>query len=159
MARPPLSLQEFRENILGATEHNPRVTGRGGSKSHLLSTMARSITAFIRTRMETETGTVILPMIMDCARRVVNKSPPWLHESSRAIDCRITALCSLYDFLHNRCDDAAIRVMTDRALDASDPLWSMLSVLEREMALDLIGHCDTKLQQECRRIKDALGSS
>ena len=49
MARPPLSLPEFREGILGATEHDSHVARTSRSKSHFLSTMARSIKALIRT--------------------------------------------------------------------------------------------------------------
>jgi len=156
IARPPLSLEEFREGILGADEH----AFIRGSKSHLLSTMARSITAFIRTRLETNCNLdELLLGIIGCARRIVNKRPPWRHESSRASDDRITTLCTLYEFMNNRCNDAAIQVMIDRALNLSDSLWAEMSLLERDMALDLLRHYDVEVQQECRRMKDDLGSS
>ena len=104
----------------------------------------------------------LVPPIVDCGRRIANKiwkqSPPWRHESDRESDRNI-ALCSLYEFMENRCDDAALQIMIDRALDASDPLWSRLSAMEKEMALDLLIDCHTKIEQECRRIKDTLGSS
>ena len=104
----------------------------------------------------------LVPPIVDCGRRIANKiwkqNPPWRHESDRESDRNI-ALCSLYEFMENRCVDAALQIMTDRALDASDLLWSRLSAMEKEMALDLLIDCHTKIEQDCRRIKDTLGAS
>jgi hypothetical protein len=113
--------------------------------------MARSVTAMIRYREEASPEwEELLPKIIACARRVVKKTAPRQHSQ---------VIRSLYDFACNRCDDAALRIMSERALDASKPPWTQVSVLERDIALNLLYILNDTIQVESARIKEKLCSS
>ena len=154
LAEPPLSSEEFREALLGAQEHESSVTHKGRSKSHLLGTIARSVTAMIRAKAETFAPYVqhaeFLPRILDCARHIAKKN---------STGCSNLTLNKLYDFIRNRCDDAAIRVLVDQVIVATDPRWSELSTIEKEMAVTFLKFYNDKVEEDCRFIKDFLGSS
>jgi hypothetical protein len=105
----PFSHHQFHEAVCGASEHDRILVGScSRSTSHWLSTMARSVTAMIRYREEASPEwEEILPKIIACARRVASKTPPRQHSQ---------VIRSLYDFACNRCDDAAMRILSERAL-------------------------------------------
>ena len=88
--------------------------------------------------------------ILACAWRVVNKKP----QGQRAQTIR-----TLYDFMSNRCDDAAVRILSDQAILASSPPWTELSSVENAVSLSMLNIIDDKIQVDCIRIKDKLGSS
>ena len=157
IARPPVSLDEFRQSILGATEHEHFKSG-SRSRSHFLSTMARSITAMLRTTAGNSVPLVgpygqyddFLPRIFDCARRIANKYST--RDSQRVID-------KLYEFLRNRCDDAAVRIITDRLLESNVSPYTDISTVERELVATFLRIYIMQVDEGCEHIKAALGSS
>ena len=86
------------------------------STSRYLSTMARSITALFRTRSESNSAWHdMLPAVIACAYCMANKS------SGRG---RARVVQTIYDFLSNRCNYAAIQLLLEQALVRGDPLRS-----------------------------------
>ena len=152
ISKRPLSLEEFHQAMCGASEHDAnRVGSSGRSISHFLSTMARFVTVMLRLREEGNPAwETILSKILACAWRVVNKKP----QGQCAQKIR-----TLYDFMSNRCDDAAVRILSDRAILASSPPWTELSSVERAVSLSMRNIIDDKIQRDCVCIKDKLGSS
>ena len=154
ISKRPLSLEEFHQAVCGASEHDiPRLGSSGRSTSHFLSTMARCVTVMLRLREEGDPAwETILSKILACAWRVVNKFNCPQGQCAQKI--RI-----LYDFMSNRCDDAAVRILSDRAILASRPPWTELSSVERAVSLSMLNIIDDKIQRDCVCIKGKLGSS
>ena len=154
ISKRPLSLEEFHQAVCGASEHDiPRLGSSGRSISHFLSSMARCVTVMLRLREEGDPAwETILSKILACAWRVVNKFNCPQGQCAQKI--RI-----LYDFMSNRCDDAAVRILSDRAILASRPPWTELSSVERAVSLSMLNIIDDKIQLDCVCIKDKLGSS
>ena len=152
ISKRPLSLEEFHQAVCGASEHDIHRAGSSGrSISHFLSTMARFVTVMLRLREEGNPAwETILSKILACAWRVVNKKP----QGQRAQTIR-----TLYDFTSNRCDDAAVRFLSDQAILASSPPWTELSSVENAVSSSMLNIFDDKIQVDCIRIKDKLGSS
>jgi hypothetical protein len=161
---PPFSLREFKAR----TKHHvaKHVDSRSGrSVSHFLSTMARSITAMIRARDEGDSKWEdILASTLRCAQLVLRKTDSSAQEAT---------LSSLFDFFRNRCDAAAMSIMSERCLSTSGAppwrvatkqhgapyAWSNLSSIERRVALSMLEIINEDIQAACTDIKDALGSS
>ena len=152
ISKRPLSFEEFHQAVCGASEHDAnRVRSSGRSISHFLSTMARFVTVMLRLREEGNPAwEEILQKLLACAWRVVNKKP----QGQCAQKIR-----TLYDFMSNRCDDAAVRILSDQAILASSPPWTELSSVENAVSLSMLNIIDDKIQVDCIRIKDKPGSS
>lgn len=157
----PMTEFEFRHALAGdASEHMARVKNRSSSStSHHLSTMARSVTAMIRTRAESNPHwNDILRAVIANAYCVANKSTgeKW-HRT----------VLTLYDFLSNRCDYAAIHLLLEQALVRSDPLrseeadnfWRDATDFEHEMAVTLLEQSMNNVEAKVRDIKLILGST
>ena len=152
ISKRPLSFEEFHHAVCGASEHDIHRAGISGRRiNHLLSTMARFVTVTLRLREEGNPAwEASLFKILACAWRFVNEKPQG--RCSQQIR-------TLYDFMSNRCDDAAVRILSDRAILASSPPWTELSSVERAVSLSMLNIIDDKIQLDCVCIKDKLGSS
>ena len=110
--------------------------------------MARFVTMMLRLREEGNPAwEEILQKLLACAWCLVNKKP----QGQRAQTIR-----TLYNFMSNRCDDAAVRILSDRAILASR---TELSSVEHAVSLSMLNIIDDKIQLDCVCIKDKLGSS
>ena len=150
ISKRPLSFEEFHQAVCGASEHDIHRAGRSGRRiNHLLSTMARFVTVTLRLREEGNPAwEASLSKILACAWRVVNQKP----QGQCAQQIR-----TLYDFMSNRCDDAAVRILSDRAILAHSPPWTVLSSVEHAVTLCMLNLIDDKIQLDCVCIKDKLG--
>ena len=150
ISQRPVTEDEFRDAMYGASEHTAHPHNASSrSKSHLLSTMARSITALIHTRDERNPAWhEIIPNVIDCARRIANKSSA--SERSHVIQ-------TLYDFLSNRCDYAAIHVLLDQALAPStrsgNDLWHNVNDFEHQLALSILEQSSNIVEAKLEHIK------
>ena len=63
----------------------------------------------------------------------------------------------LFDFLNNRCDDAALRVTIDGVLDGSRPPWTEMTQFERTVALSVLEKINEDVQTLGERLKNCLG--
>ena len=115
ISKRPLSFEEFHHAVCGASEHDIHRAGISGRRiNHLLSTMARFVTVTLRLREEGDPAwEASLSKILACAWHVVNQKP----QGQCAQQIR-----TLYDFMSNRCDDAAVRILSDRAILAQSTL-------------------------------------
>ena len=150
ISKRPLSFEEFHHAVCGASEHDIHRAGRSGRRiNHLLSTMARFVTVTLRLREEGNPAwEASLSKILACAWRVVNQKP----QGQCAQQIR-----TLYDFMSIRCDDAAVRILSDRAILAHSPPWTVLSSVEHAVTLCMLNLIDDKIQLDCVCIKDKLG--
>ena len=150
ISKRPRSLEEFHQAMCGTSEHDAnRLESSGRSIIHFLSTMARFVTVMLRLREEGNPAwETNLSKILACAWRVVNKKP----QGQCAQKIR-----TLYDFMSNRCDDAAVRILSDRAILAHSPPWTVLSSVEHAVTLCMLNLIDDKIQLDCVCIKDKLG--
>jgi hypothetical protein len=63
----------------------------------------------------------------------------------------------LYDFVLNRCDAAAVRILTDEALDYRDwTIWTDLSSLQRDSCLNALDLFHEEIAYEAEKIKKKL---
>lgn len=156
-ADPQLSFDQFCETVNGAAEHG-RINRKSRSISHHLSTMARAITATIHSRSEpgphhSDDGQFAWHSVQEsvtaCAQRVLAKKDPQHKQRT---------LRSLYEFYRNRCDDAAVRVMSSGALNRTEP-WASLNSLEVEFTTALLIKFNDNIQASFVGIKAGLGSS
>ena len=70
---------------------------------------------------------------------------------------RATAPRLLYDFVLNRCDDAAVRILIDEALDFDDwTTWTDLSNLELDICLNALDLFHKRIAYEAEKIKNKL---
>jgi len=153
----PVTEDQFRHALSsGASEHIACLGNRSSrSTSHYLSTMARSITALIRTRAESNPARhEILPKVIACAYCIANKSSA--REWPRVVQ-------TLYDFLSNRCDYAAILLLLEQALVAqsrrADDFWRNVTDLEHQIAVTILEQSSNNVEAKLRHIKWMLGSS
>ncbi len=150
VSQRPFTEEQFCDAMCGASEPSC-----SGSTSHLLSTMARAITALVRTRHEGNPVGSILPQIIACARHIANK----VSASERQHVSHI-----LYDFLSNRCDYSAIHLLLDQALDraterGSDFWTSNITDFEHQIALAILEESNNNVEAELTAIKCKLGLS
>ena len=150
ISKRPLSLEEFHQAVCGASEHDAnRVGSSGRSISHFLSTMARFVTMMLRLREEGNPAwEEILQKLLACA---------WCDVNKKSQGQRAQTIRTLYDFMSNRCDDAAVRILSDRAILAHSPPWTVLSSVEHAVTLCMLNIIDDKIQLDCVCIKDKLG--
>ena len=74
---------------------------------------------------------------------------------------------TLYDFLSNRCDDAAIQLLLEQALVRGDPLrseqaddfWRNAFNFEHQIAVTILEQSSNNVDAKLRDIKSMLGSS
>ena len=64
----------------------------------------------------------------------------------------------LFDFLNNRCDDAALRVTIDGVLDGSRAIWTDMTQFERTVALSVLEKINEDVHTLGERLKNFLGS-
>ena len=63
----------------------------------------------------------------------------------------------LYDFVLNRCDEAAVRILTDEALVCDDwTTWTDLSTLERDICLKALDLFHQRILYEADTLKNKL---
>ena len=129
IAEPCLPREQFLVALRSAPEGTSLARHTSRSKSHFLATMARAITAMLRTKAETSNPNLLddmfLPRILDRARRVLQK----FSEGEAEL-----VMCTLYDFVRNRYDEAALSILTDRVYEGSFRRWSRFSPTEKSDA-------------------------
>ena len=100
----------------------------------------------------------MLPAVIACAYCIANKS------SGRG---RPRVVQTLYDFLSNRCDYAAIQLLLEQALVRGDPLrseqaddfWRNATDFEHQVAVTILEQSSNNVEAKLRDIKSMLGSS
>ena len=64
----------------------------------------------------------------------------------------------LFDFLNNRCDDAALRVTIDGVLDGSRAIWTDMTQFERTVALSVLEKINEDVHTFGERLKNFFAS-
>ena len=158
--RPVTELEFIHALSGGASEHMARVGNcLSPSTSHHLSTMARSITALIRTRAESN------PAWHDILRAVIANAYCVANKRSGREWPRVVQ--TPHDCLSNRCEYAAILLLLEQALVRGDPLrseeaddfWRNATDFEHQIAVTLLGQSINNVEAKVRDIKLILGSS
>ena len=68
-------------------------------------------------------------------------------------------ISKLYECMRNRCDDAALRIVTDSVVETNVRRWSDIYMCDNNMVVTLLLSYDEELKMGCKHIKYSLGSS
>ena len=147
LAECPFTEEFFRHSVDGATEHT-KLDVRGRNITGLLYTMGGCLASLLRERFQQKPCSMELRnKVLGCAQHIRLKC---------ALDFTgVTRL--LYDFVLNRCDDAAVRILIDEALVCDAwTTWTNLSGLERDICLNALGLFYDNIRYEADKIKEKL---
>ena len=147
LAECPFTEEFFRHSVDGATEH-AKLNVKGRNITGLLYTMGGCLASLLRDQYKEKPISIEAQnKIFVCAQHIRLKCA-----SDRATVPRL-----LYDFVLNRCDDAAVRILIDEALDCDDwTTWTDLSKLERDICLNALDLFHKRIAYEAEKIRNKL---
>ena len=147
VAQCPFSEASFLHAVPGNTEP-PILNVKGRNITGLLYTIGGCLTSLLRDRFDQKPGAIRMQnKVFLCSKYILHKL------SSRPTD----VLEVLYDFVLNRCDEAAVRILTDQALVCDSPtFWTDLASLERDICLKAFHRFHQQILSEADNCKRKL---
>ena len=147
LAECPFTEEFFRHSVDGATEHT-KLNVKGRNITGLLYTMGGCLASLLRDQYKEKPISIEAQnKIFVCAQHIRLKCA-----SDRTAVPRL-----LYDFVLNRCDDAAVRILIDEALECDDwTIWRDLCSLDRNICLKALDVFHKRIAYDAEKIKNQL---